>query len=95
MLSGDVHYGFTNRMEYWGLRSFTDTAQMPLYADTAHYVLAQLCASALKNEKGVIEDEKIRGNRTGTNKAQFEGYTPDELDKRHVEFGWVDPGPNV
>jgi hypothetical protein len=95
LLSGDVHYGFTNRVEYWGLRSFTDSAQMPVYPDTAHFVLAQLCASALKNEKGVINDSKMFGKRTGSNKAQFDGYTPDELDKRHVEFGWVDPGPNV
>jgi hypothetical protein len=96
VLSGDVHYAFTNRVEYWADRTYNDTEQTPLLATPAHFVLAQLCASALKNEKGVIkDDEKKPGvGRTGTNKAHIDGYTEEELEHPKVIIGWVPPTGN-
>ena len=98
LLSGDVHYGFTNRIEFWADRTFNDTEQSPTLPQTAHFVLAQLCASALKNELGVIKDDAWslgKGvpftERKGTNRAQFDGYTKSELENQHINLGWVRP----
>lgn len=93
VLSGDVHYGFTNRVEHWADRTYTDTEQTAHFPQTAHFVLAQLCASALKNEKGVINDDEkaLWIFRSGTNKAHIEGYTPAELAGPKVTLGWVPP----
>jgi hypothetical protein len=93
VLSGDVHYAFTNRVEYWATRTYYDTEQTLPLVTPAHFVLAQLCASALKNEKGVIKDDASKPviGRTGTNKAHLEGYTDDELTHPRVIIGWVPP----
>lgn len=91
VLSGDVHYGFTNRVEYWGDRRYNDTEQTPMLPQTAHFVLAQFCASALKNEKGVFKSNKWPKIRTGTDKAHIEGYTLNELENGQITLGWVPP----
>ncbi|GAA3388476.1 hypothetical protein [Cryptosporangium minutisporangium] len=46
LLSGDVHYGFTTRLQYWGDRPFRELA--PAGSDL---VAAQLTASACKNQE--------------------------------------------
>ena len=58
LLSGDVHYGFTNKTEflYWGP---DDPASTPQAA-----VIAQLCASALHNTEGktlAIQSARLAG----------------------------------
>jgi hypothetical protein len=47
ILSGDVHYGFAARLRYWADRPLDAPARQP---QTTHGVIAQLTASALKNE---------------------------------------------
>jgi hypothetical protein len=89
VLSGDVHYGFTNRVEYWGDRRYNDTGQSPMLPQTAHFVLAQFCASALKNEKGIFEPSRLP--RTGSDKAHVGGYTQEELTNGRITLGWVPP----
>jgi len=92
VLSGDVHYGFTNRLEFWGDR-FADMAETDSpNPTTTHFVLAQLCASALKNEK----DAYIKIIRTsvgtfGYKSIDEQGYTKDELLEPPVWVGWVPP----
>jgi hypothetical protein len=44
-LSGDVHYGFAARMQYWATRPFKATTPEPI-----DVVFVQLTSSALKNE---------------------------------------------
>jgi hypothetical protein len=46
LLSGDVHYGFTTRLQYWGDRPFRDLAP-----EASDLVAAQLTSSACKNEE--------------------------------------------
>jgi hypothetical protein len=47
ILSGDVHYGFAARLEYWGKRPFKDPTTGP-----CNLVIAQLTSSAFKNQDG-------------------------------------------
>ncbi len=46
MLSGDVHFGYTARLQYWGERPYGHATQSPV-----DMVVAQLVASAFKNER--------------------------------------------
>jgi len=58
ILSGDVHYGFSSKLQYWGENPFdipTSTIESPTSTDDTKFVLAQLTSSALKNETGYID----------------------------------------
>ncbi|MGI4735253.1 MAG: hypothetical protein ACRYG7_08755 [Janthinobacterium lividum] len=88
VLSGDVHYGFTTRVEFWGNRLYGATDKSPQLASTAHFVLAQLCASALKNEKRDFVGGLFK---SGTNKGHEDGYTEKELNEPNVVMGWTTP----
>jgi hypothetical protein len=100
VLSGDVHYGFTNRVEFWADR-FADMAETDGSNNGAtHFVLAQLCASALKNEKdGLIGNESqhlpqlaiANSGSYGYRSVDDIGYTKDEITKPFVWLGWVPP----
>ena len=46
LLSGDVHHGYTARVQFWGTRPFGSTTD-----DESEFVLASLTASAAKNEE--------------------------------------------
>lgn len=46
LLSGDVHHGFTSRVQFWGSRPFGSTGD-----DESEFVLASLTASAAKNQE--------------------------------------------
>lgn len=91
VLSGDVHYGFTNRLEFWGSKVYNDTQQSSSVALPAHFVLAQLCASALKNESYSFALSPTLKLKTGTNKGQEDGYVDKELIGPNITLGWVPP----
>lgn len=99
VLSGDVHYGFTNRVEFWAKR-FADMNVTALnLPTTCHFVLAQLCASALKNEKsGTVINAGFIKKNLGTygeySIHQF-GYTEEELADPAIWLGWLPPGSGV
>jgi hypothetical protein len=94
VLSGDVHYGFTNRLEFWGDR-FADMAETDSRnVGTTHFVMAQLCASALKNEK---EDYTL-GIATGTfgdGSVDTVGYSEEEILEPNVWLGWIPPAQGI
>jgi hypothetical protein len=97
VLSGDVHYGFTNRVEFWGTRFYGMTDADAALATPAHFVLAQLCASALKNEtdgfKGIhynpVVDTQVNTGNIGLLSMHQEGYTKSEIENPSEYVGWV------
>ena len=101
VLSGDLHYGFTNRVEFWAER-FADMLPTADSLGTTHFVLAQLCASALKNEKDdypfprVFESEFFSATGTyGYNSVDEVGYSADEILRPFVWLGWIAPAQGI
>lgn|GEM_PF-1675965 len=91
VLSGDVHYGFTNRVEYWATR-FATMAETDSSPGATHFVLAQLCASALKNEKDKYIPIIDTGVGTfGRSSLDEIGYFKDEILYPKVYLGWIPP----
>lgn len=101
VLSGDVHYGFTNRVEFWGTRFYGMTDANAALPAPAHFVLAQLCASALKNEANGFKhvhyppfvDRYVNTGNIGPLSLHQEGYTKDEIEHPGEYVGWVLPTP--
>lgn len=98
VLSGDVHYGFTNRVEFWAER-LADMAPTDYSLGTTRYVLAQLCASALKNEKDSypipIEIGRLLNvpgiGTYGFKSIDENGYSEEEILYPFVWLGWIPP----
>ena len=59
ILSGDVHYGFAARLQYWGDNAYADFG-----SGNTQAVFAQLTASACKNEDLKTHTLKAAGNGT-------------------------------
>lgn len=104
VLSGDVHYGFTNRVEFWGTRFYGMDDRNNSLTTPVHFILAQLCASALKNEKNGIKTYSYLYNaysiqlNTGTfgpGSMHEEGYTPSELLDPAEFMCWVPAAPGA
>jgi hypothetical protein len=52
LLSGDVHYGFTVRLQYWGKKPYKQKVILPEGQKEFQRVIVQLTSSSLKNETG-------------------------------------------
>lgn len=82
-LSGDVHYSYSARMEYWATHSYGGAT-----GNNAHFVMAQLTASALQNEtygmKGTLDLQTIGWRRTGN-----------KLEKPSLLMGFQNPNWNT
>ena len=85
VLSGDVHFGYTARLQYWAERPYGHTTQSPV-----DMVLAQLVASAFKNERPQTD----AWHRDGMN--AFEGPSADRwsLGQAYISegAGWINDG---
>jgi len=85
LLGGDVHYAYSNVMEYWAKRPYNDQI------DTSgmRMKVAALCASSSKNE--VSAAEASLGKRLPTKQAYSIYYHTYNLDKPKdisVVYGW-------
>lgn len=86
LLSGDVHYGYGARLQYWSTAPFTMTTPLPV-----ELTVAQLTASSLKNENGGL---------TGTRQLHTKGFVPfsfleifrNSLPEPPLRLGWNNPG---
>lgn len=100
VLSGDVHYGFTNRVEFWANRLSDMGITTNNLPTPCHFVLAQLCASALKNQKPseVIGVKGIYQKNLGTyGDASLHqiGYTLEEVADPAIWLAWLPPSSGV
>jgi hypothetical protein len=82
LLTGDVHYGFSSRIQFWGTRP------MGQPVDNYNMVIIQLTASSLKNE--------VKEDTFGSYFVHNYGYTPTTagLSPSHQRFGYGLPGAN-
>jgi hypothetical protein len=82
LLCGDVHYGYSTRLQYWAKRPF-ETDQDA----NARAIFAQLTASSFKNQKTAF--------LAGTTRLHRSGYNPielfDSLPETREVFGWTNP----
>ncbi|MBE9225288.1 hypothetical protein IQ264_07560 [Phormidium sp. LEGE 05292] len=76
-LSGDVHYGFTARLQYWGKKPFEEENQ----PEEIKRVIVQMTSSALKNEAGGL---------FGSRRLHDWGYKPllERLPEPSEILGW-------
>jgi hypothetical protein len=64
LLSGDVHYGFTIRLQYWGKKPYQQQVTLPEEQKEIQRVIVQLTSSSLKNEAGGLFESRTL-HRTG------------------------------
>jgi hypothetical protein len=83
LLGGDVHFGYSARLQYWARRPFeAEPVPVNTAQDRINIVVAQLVASSFKNQAGITKWlHKI-------------GYYPivDALPPRLERLGWNNPG---
>ncbi len=65
LISGDVHYGFANRLEYWSDKHFESNG-----SNKTHSTIVQLTASSFKNQS----DKTKIGIEVGTQNPHNKGY---------------------
>ena len=84
-LSGDVHYGYAARLQYWATHSFN--AMQPIEAEL---IVAQLTSSALKNEtRRTVKLSKQ------THQLHTKGFLPLDVNRLPIRprvVGWNNPG---
>jgi hypothetical protein len=84
LLSGDVHYGYAARLQYWANTPFHAATPPPV-----ELTVVQLTASSLKNENGSFLDPGTRQlHTTGFVSLSFLEIFRNSLPEPPLRFGW-------